>query len=358
MTSQKQISLFTEEQSTSLVVASLANPTQVQESDLAKKMRDISGRKCLEQFGKFNRVGLWARTFADLLIGTGDWYSTRCKLSWKLKATKSSRFYFQLVPLTHHTEETAFGLLPTPTASDNPEKNTGKMKQDGLQKRARTGLLPTPTCMDSSKNGDMTGAAKLLMGATTRSSGQQIQRTLTDAVQMEILKENPALAMELASKEFMKRTKLPTQIEFVEWIKTIGTQKELSEKLNLKLTKVEHWFRKDKIGFSYPSIEDWTLIKSHYQVPMELDNKMSYQESIEWKGLLPTPTLQEYTNSTLPPSQIKRNNIAGVLLRKGVSAHSQLNPLFVEEMMGFPKNWTTLPFQNGETKASKPTGTQ
>jgi hypothetical protein len=262
------------------------------------------------------------------------------------------------VPLTHHTEETAFGLLPTPTASDNPEKNTGKMKQDGLQKRARTGLLPTPTCMDSSKNGDMTGAAKLLMGATTRSSGQQIQRTLTDAVQMEILKENPALAMELASKEFMKRTKLPTQIEFVEWIKTIGTQKELSEKLNLKLTKVEHWFRKDKIGFSYPSIEDWTLIKSHYQVPMELDNKMSYQESIEWKGLLPTPTLQEYTNSTLPPSQIKRNNIAGVLLRKGVSAHSQLNPLFVEEMMGFPKNWTTLPFQNGETKASKPTGTQ
>ena len=27
---------------------------------------------------------------------------------------------------------------------------------------------------------------------------------------------------------------------------------------------------------------------------------------------------------------------------------SQLSPLFVEEMMGFPKNWTVLPFQNGE----------
>jgi hypothetical protein len=75
-------------------------------------------------------------------------------------------------------------------------------------------------------------------------------------------------------------------------------------------------------------------------------------------GLLPTPTLQEYTNSTLPPSQIKRNNIPGVLLRQGVLAHSQLNPLFVEQMMGFPKNWTALPFQNGETKASKPTETQ
>jgi hypothetical protein len=75
-------------------------------------------------------------------------------------------------------------------------------------------------------------------------------------------------------------------------------------------------------------------------------------------GLLPTPTLQEYTNSTLPPSQIKRNNIPGVLLRQGVSAHSQLNPLFVEQMMGFPKNWTALPFLNGETKASKPTEMQ
>jgi hypothetical protein len=32
---------------------------------------------------------------------------------------------------------------------------------------------------------------------------------------------------------------------------------------------------------------------------------------------------------------------------------SQLNPLFVAEMMGFPTDWTILPFQNGETKASK-----
>ena len=37
---------------------------------------------------------------------------------------------------------------------------------------------------------------------------------------------------------------------------------------------------------------------------------------------------------------------------------SQLNPLFVEEMMGFPKNWTTLPFLNGKKNQSKPTETQ
>jgi hypothetical protein len=66
-------------------------------------------------------------------------------------------------------------------------------------------------------------------------------------------------------------------------------------------------------------------------------------------GLLPTPTLQEYTNSTLPPSQIKRSNLAGVLLREGILAGSHLNPQFVEEMMGFPERWTELPFLNGKT---------
>jgi hypothetical protein len=203
--------------------------------------------------------------------------------------------------------------------------------------------------MDSNKNGDMTGAAKMLMGATTRSSGQQIQRTLTDAVQMEILKDNPALAMELASKKFMKRTKLPTQIEFVEWIKTIGTQKELSEKLNLKLTKVEHWFRKDKIGFSYPSIEDWTLIKNHYQVPMELDNKMSYQESIEWNGMLPTPTKSDY-NQRWKTENWEGNSDLPSVINEICGTRSHLSTQFVGEMMGFPENWTELPFQNGEKK--------
>lgn len=29
---------------------------------------------------------------------------------------------------------------------------------------------------------------------------------------------------------------------------------------------------------------------------------------------------------------------------------SQLNPLFVAEMMGFPPDWTELPFLNGEKK--------
>ena len=215
-------------------------------------------------------------------------------------------------------------------------RKSGTKWNINLAQMAQRSLLPTPTCMDASKNGDMTGAAKMLLGATIRNSGQQIQKTLTDAIQMNILKENLALARELASKELMKRTKLPGQQEFVEWIKTLGTSKELVEKLNLKATKIEHWFRMDQMGFSYPSIEDWEIIKMHYPVPMEMDYKMTYQESIEWKGKMISKEILE----TPLKHKIQHN-----------SKTSQLNPRFVAEMMGFPPTWTELPFLNGDKKA-------
>jgi len=123
MTSQKQISLFTEEQLTSSPGDSPASRIQQQGSGLAKKMNATCGRKCLEQYEKFSHVGLWAKTFSALLIGMEGWYSKRCKLIWKLKGTKSNRMYFQLRPLTLHTEGIESGLLPTPLAQAREQTN-------------------------------------------------------------------------------------------------------------------------------------------------------------------------------------------------------------------------------------------
>ena len=158
MTSQKQTSLFTEDQLTSSREVSHVNPTQPQESDLERKTNAIYGLRCLEQFEKFNHVGLWAKTFSALLIGMEGWYSKRCKLTWKMKGTKYNRLYFQLYPSTHHTEETEFGLLPTPMAQDRAttieqtmkrkEKYGGKTRGMYLQNFAVMGMLPTPTTRD------------------------------------------------------------------------------------------------------------------------------------------------------------------------------------------------------------------
>lgn len=57
-------------------------------------------------------------------------------------------------------------------------------------------------------------------------------------------------------------------------------------------------------------------------------------------AMFPTPTAQDAKNSTLPPSQRERDSLPGHLIRDGVSG--QLNPEWVEWLMGFPAGWTEL----------------
>ena len=153
---------FTEDKSTSLPVDSLVNHTQWQEKDLEKRMNAICGQKCLERFEKFNHVGSWAKTFSALLIGQTGWFSTRCKLTWKMKGTKYNRMYFQLHPSTLPTEGTEFGLLPTPLAQAREQTNfeaydqrMERLKKKGhkpftmpLDQMALRGMLPTPIASD------------------------------------------------------------------------------------------------------------------------------------------------------------------------------------------------------------------
>src|SRR5690348_2216444 len=118
MTSKKQtlqngrieLTLFQED--------SHANLIRSQVKEKGKTMTDTSGLKCLEQLEKFSHVGSWPKTFSALLIGRGDWYSTKCELTWKLKGTLFSRMFFQLVPSMLHTEEIGYGLLLTPTVTE------------------------------------------------------------------------------------------------------------------------------------------------------------------------------------------------------------------------------------------------
>ena len=56
------------------------------------------------------------------------------------------------------------------------------------------------------------------------------------------------------------RPDLPTQKEFVDFMRGKTNAKELSEKSGIKLSTVEHWFRYDESGFSFPNIEDWMII--------------------------------------------------------------------------------------------------
>ena len=82
-------------------------------------------------------------------------------------------------------------------------------------------------------------------------------------------------------------------------------------------------------------------------------NKGNLEETVaKWvTGLIPTPMSQDGKNSTAPPSQVGRDTLPGMVAAGKTS--QQLNPQFVLEMMGFPPDWTELPFLSGETNQSR-----
>ena len=79
------------------------------------------------------------------------------------------------------------------------------------------------------------------------------------------------------------RKELPEQKEFVEFIRDKSNAKNLSEDSGVKLSKAEHWFRYDELGFAYPSIEDWSIIREYLDDWSEefknIDTKMTELET-------------------------------------------------------------------------------
>ncbi len=82
---------------------------------------------------------------------------------------------------------------------------------------------------------------------------------------------------------------------------------------------------------------------------------------LDFYGLLPTPTARDWKGApTLENFERKGKNpqqgsLPDFFAQTGRSF--QLNPLFVAEMMGFPVNWTVLPFLPGGSSPSRDTET-
>jgi len=268
MTSRKQISLFTEETLISSAGASLVSPTAPQVKDWGKMTSDISGPICLDAFGRFPRVGSWAKTFSALLIGQAGWSSTKCRLTWKLKGTKYNRMYFQLQASTLPTEGTEFGLLPTE-------------------------MLPTPNSRDWKDNVGNGRDAPSIGKTRGYSLGQKI---------------NSMSGM------------LPTPTMF-----------------DYNSARTPEKYEEDKAKYAEKGV--------NLQMPLK---------QMARNGMLPTPCAQEGGKITGKENQDSLTKRA----REQTGKTSQLNPQFVAEMMGFPTDWTILPFLSGETNQSKPTATQ
>jgi DNA modification methylase len=92
-----------------------------------------------------------------------------------------------------------------------------------------------------------------------------------------------------------KRNNLPTQEEFLKFIKNRIKLKLLIESVDIPKTTIEHWFRSDKNGFAFPSIEHWNMIKHLLD---NLDNEFQLMDL-------------KMTNVTYESDDINKNNHLG-----------------------------------------------
>ena len=164
---------------------------------------------------------------------------------------------------------------------------------------------------------------------------------------MNLIKENPELMKVYQDHQMEERPNLPTQEKFVAYLRKQTTIKELTTKTTIKKTTIEHWFRKDKAGFSYPSVENWEEIKPHLK-EIQFDMEMTTVETKEWttkNQMLPTPTASEHKARMKDTTQAGKC-LSAMAKRDELSVQTGgnmfLNPCFVEEMMGYPIGWTDL----------------
>lgn len=124
------------------------------------------------------------------------------------------------------------------------------------------------------------------------------------------------------------------------------------------------FFYKNKACGSEKLIKCWDCKKEY--IFCDKDGKTRFmdlsslpKQGIKYGDLLPTPVASDHTGSCTIRKMTKSNgaprtdslrNMPAVIGMDGDRLNGrvfQLSPLFVEEMMGYPLMWTTLPFLTG-----------
>lgn len=304
---QEPISLRGEGRLTYSQEGFLASHFQRQESEGERKMTVTSGRKCFGQYGRYDPLGSLVRT----LLESPAWYNPAVRLRWKVKPLCLKRLtrkqYSNKSTLSKPSAE-ILNVKDIPSSrflfqlavSERRTRGTGygsllpTVQTQGLKvcdKNGKTkfmdvGLLPTPTAQDFKRRGP-----------------NSKQQGLPEAAYKKILPTPTARSYKHGSKITDGRSR-----------------------------------RKISQG--------WT---------MELND-------LAVSRLLPTPTMRDYQPSVSPKGLVRKNGkrrddalcnipvMIGQHCQQNDGKTSQLNPLFVEEMMGYPLMWTTLPFlsQNGD----------
>ena len=285
--------------------------------------------------------------------------STKSVQTSKPKDIPSNRLLFQLVPSEHRTEETEFGLLPTVQTQGLKQCN-----KKGKTEFVPLDLLPTPNAMDiahkdmeinergrrNPKKGktdhslgleDMAVAQLLPTPTALDKGGGRINKSLSPNAA-----ERPTLA--LAARKGLLPT--PCSIEATKFTKTINSNSQMGQGLTALAVngllptptamEVKHSNRVK--GLKEQGTKGMYSRKNGALRPNGLTDFLDFH-------YLLTPMAADGMRANMNMQALKNHNkekanLSEQIAHKVGGGTSQLNPLFVEEMMGFPLMWTALPF--------------
>lgn len=356
-TSRKQILQSGVEKSMSSPEVFPASLFLAPDSERERKMTATSGRKCYERYGRFSPIGLLVKT----LLESSQWYNPAVKLRWdvknlcserltekeycigrntlskqcvttlNVKDISSNRLLFRLVPSERRTEETVSSLLPTVQTQGLKVCN-----ENGKTTFYPVGLLPTPRAVEvvehpmkaAARTKDRTGT-KLNNLSSGAAFGLLPTPMASDATTGAIIGKNDQFVT--------TRNGTPRRINQNGQNGCVG----LARMVRLLPT---------------PNAREADKYSKKYNPNSQMGTALT---AMAVNGMLPTPAARDYQPS-VSPQALKRKNgkmrtdalcnlpvMLGEHHSQNGGKTSQLNPLFVAEMMGFPPDWTVLPFQSG-----------
>lgn len=316
MTSQKQILQNGEEKSMYSPQDFHVSPSAWPDSERERMMTATSGRRLSESFTKPSPLGLLART----LLESSRWFSPARRLKWEAvplcsekvtekeycygrntsskpsavtlneKVTKSSRLLFRLVPSVRPTDGTGCGLLQEELLPTPQTQGLKVCNADGKTEFMPLELLPSPVASDATTGAIIGECDKFV--ATGNGTLRKINRNGTNG--------------------------------------SVG----LARMVQLLPT---------------PNASEAEKYTTKYNPNSQMGKGLT---AMAMNNMLPTPTASCHNAVTTANRKdgTSRESQLNHLIARQVGHTSQLNPLFVQEMMGFPYLWTELPFQNGGRK--------
>lgn len=338
--------------------ASPASLSRSQEEERERAITATSGRRCIGQSKRLSPLG----SLVKMLLESQRWWSPAKRLTWVAKPTfsrrtiyierkagspssasaktskpqdtKSSRLLYQLVPSEHPTAETGSGLLPTVQT-----QGLKRCSKEGKTEFYPTEMLPTPT-------------------ATDMGSGRTNKSPTAGA------KERPTLAK--AAKIGLLPTPMSSEISHtkrVQELKKAGATDFQSRANGAKRPNGLMEFMEFHDLLPTPNAVEATKYTHKLNPKSQMGRSLT---ALAVNGLMPTPSARDYKGNTITTTRRRKGQFTrwGEMLPDFITrlqeeqtgdskASPQLNPLFVEEMMGFPLGWTTYPFlsEDGDNKA-------